>query len=121
MHRSLATVLILGVVTVVGSPGIAALCAGSPGAQAHACCAASNDCETLTAPPQMRCCEAAPIQAPTGPRQGVLSSSGGQSVAALPVATQPLTGAAVPGRGVRDASLASLPDSLSTLSSPLRL
>ncbi len=121
MHRSLASVLILGVVAVVGSPGLAALCAGSPGARAHACCAAGNDCDTLTAPAQMRCCEAAPIQAPAGSRQGVLSTSGAQSVAALPAAAQVLAHATAPGGDARSASLASFPDSLSTLSSPLRL
>jgi hypothetical protein len=121
VHRSLAMVLVLGLVAVVGSPGIAALCAGSPAARAHACCAAGSDCDRFTPPAQMRCCEAAPIQAPAGSRQGVLSNSGAQSAAALPAAAQVLAGAAVPGRDARSASLASFPESLSTLSSPLRL
>jgi hypothetical protein len=120
-NRPRASILLLAVVTVVSLPGIAALCAGSPVARAHACCAAGNDCATLAAPAHMLCCEAAPIQAPAGSRRAVLSDSGARSVAALPAAAQVLAHATASGGDARGASLASFPDSLSTLSSPLRL
>jgi hypothetical protein len=120
-NRPLASILLLTVAGVVGLPGIVALCAGSPAARVHACCADGNDCATLAAPAHMRCCEAAPMQAPAGSRRAVLSDSGARSVAALPAAAQVLAHATASGGDARGASLASFPDSLSTLSSPLRL
>jgi hypothetical protein len=121
VKRHLALLAALAVLAAGVSPGISALCGGSPGAMTHACCAGEKECGTLAPQSEMACCEAAPAQAPAGAQPSAAFASWAGSFAALP-ASAPAPAVAAPSRdGASDAGLAPSPGSLSTLCPPLRL
>jgi hypothetical protein len=119
--RPIALLLALALVAAGASPAIAALCGNPQGAMARSCCSEREDCGMLAALPEMTCCEAAPVQAPSGSQQGAGTVSWLSSLAALPASALVPAAAVPPGGGANDAPLASLAESLPTYCSPLRL